>query len=77
MIVRTATRGRIRTKGLFPRLRGRGEIMGINIYWNDLTPEKQRDIADSMEMAVADVARQTNWELMPMAVVGIGEDGEE
>jgi len=40
MIVRIATPEQIRTKGLFLRLRGRGEIMKINIYWNDLTPEK-------------------------------------
>ena len=51
--------------------------MEINIYWNDLTPEKQRDIADLMGMPAVGVARQTNWELMPMAVVEIGEDGEE
>lgn len=50
--------------------------MEINIYWNDLTPEKQRDIADLMEIDVEDVARKTNWELIPMAIVGIDEEEE-
>ena len=50
--------------------------MEINIYWNDLTPEKQRDIADLMGMATVSQAIQTTWELMPMAVVEIGEDGK-
>ena len=76
MIVRIATPELIRTKGLFLRLRGRGDIMKINIYWNDLTPEKQRDIAELMGMAAADVAGKTNWELIPMAVVGISEEEE-
>ena len=51
--------------------------MEINIYWNDMTPEKQRDIADLMEIDVEDVARKTNWELIPMAVVGIDEEKED
>jgi hypothetical protein len=48
--------------------------MEINIYWTDLTPEKQRDIADLMEIDVEDVAGKTNWELIPIAIVGIGEE---
>lgn len=50
--------------------------MEINIYWTDLTPEKQRDIAELIEMDVEAVAKNTNWELIPMAVVGIGEEEE-
>lgn len=60
MIARAATPEQIRKKGLLPKPRERGEIMEINIYWNDLTPEKQRDIADLMEIDVEKVAGKTN-----------------
>ncbi len=49
-------------------------MIEIEILWDDLSPEKQRDIADQLQMDVADVPNQTNWDVFPIASVELEDD---
>jgi hypothetical protein len=42
----------------------------------DLTPNKQREIAAVMGLDVEEVAGQTNWEAFPMATMETGDEEE-
>lgn len=47
--------------------------INVEIFWNDLSPEKQRDIADLMEIDVEEVVKHTNWDVIPLATLPLGE----
>lgn len=42
-------------------------MLTIEIYWDDLTPEKQQEILDV-------VGDNGNWDVFPIATVDIEED---
>jgi hypothetical protein len=53
--------------------------MEIGICWQDLTANKQREIAGVMGLDVEKVAGKTNWDVSPLATMETGEieDKEE
>lgn len=44
-------------------------MITIEIYWDDLTPEKQREIMDLL-------GDNHNWDVFPMATLDIETEGE-
>ena len=44
-------------------------MIQIEIYWNDLTPEKQKEIIET-------IGDNNNWDVFPIATVDIEEDQE-
>ena len=44
-------------------------MIQIEIYWNDLTPKKQKEIIET-------IGDNNNWDVFPIATVDIEEDQE-
>lgn len=52
-------------------------MVTIELYWNDLSVEKKRFIADIMQRDVDDVPKLTNWDIFPMTTFEIEEVEDE
>ena len=44
--------------------------MAIEIYWDDITPEKQQEILDAF-------GENCNYDVFPIAVIETGDDEED
>ena len=48
----------------------------IRVCWDDLSLEKQRDIADVLEMEIDDVEKANNWDVFPITIISLPKRGK-